>query len=434
VTVLEQPIGDARSAARDVRSAPNPWRSLTFAALCVFWFTLPWDGVLRFGEGTTLARLIGIAATGVAAVALMTERPRSRPGDFVVLTLLFAAWVGISFLWTQSPELTYERVVTMTQLAVLVLLAWEFAQTRARLQALMAAWVAGSALLAGFVIVSFLAGQAATRYTAPGTHPGDVSFVLALSIPIAWYLSFTARRSLTTAALRLYVPFAVLGMTLTAARAGLFALAVVLTLIPLTISRMSARGKILLALAMGAIAVVLTALSGALARPLARLATTGTELQSGTLDQRTTLWEIGFRMVGEHPLVGVGAGSSRMIVGGQFYEVTGLHNAYLSVAAELGVVGLCLLLLILLAALWPAIRHTPPLEQRFATVLGLFLLMSQLTRHAEYDKSTWATLITLALVGSVMGRPSGPRTSTSLAPTPGAGVAVLPRRSPGGTA
>jgi hypothetical protein len=60
--------------------------------------------------------------------------------------------------------------------------------------------------------------------------------------------------------------------------------------------------------------------------------------------------------------------------------------------------------------------------------------MSQLTRHAEYDKSTWATLITLALVGSVMGRPSGPRTSTSLAPPPGAGVAVLPRRSPGGTA
>lgn len=424
MTVLEQPISA-------VRSEPNPWRSLAFAALCLFWFTLPWEGVLRFGEGTTLARLLGVAAAGVALVALMVERPRSRPGDFVVLTLLFTAWVGLSAFWTRSPEWTSERIVTMVQLAVLVLLAWEFARTPARLRGLMAAWVAGSALLATIVILGFLDGQASTRYTAPGTHPGEVSFVLALSIPIAWYLSFVTRRPLTTALCRLHVPFAVLGMTLTASRAGFLALAVVLALIPLTISRMSTRGKILVALATGTCALVLTALSGALAAPLARLGTTGTELESGTLSDRTTLWGIAWRIFGEEPLLGVGAGSARTIIGGQFSDARGVHNTYLSVAAELGVVGLCLLLLVFLAALWPAIRHTPPLEQRFAAVLGVFFLMSQLTRHAEYDKTTWAMLITLTLLGSVMARSAGPATP---APSSATGLPAVPGRPPGGTA
>jgi O-antigen ligase len=275
----------------------------------------------------------------------------------------------------------------------------------------MAAWVAGSALLTAIVVVAFLAGQSSTRYTAPGTHPGDVAFVLALSIPIAWYLSFTVRHPLSVALCRLHVPFAVLGITLSASRAGLLALAVVLALIPLTFSQMSTRGKIVVTAAAGTCALVLTALSGALAAPLARLATTGDELQSGTLDDRTILWGIGWQTFGEEPLLGVGSGAARTIVGGQFTDSRGLHNAYLSVAVELGAVGLCLLLLIILAALWPAIRHTPPLEQRFAAVLGLYFLVSQLTRHAEYDKGTWAMLLTLALLGSVMARPT--RTATA---------------------
>jgi O-antigen ligase len=389
-----------------LRALPEPrevWiREAAFWLLCAFWFTIPWEGVIRFGGTTTIAKAAGAAAFAAGLVAVLLTRVRYRPDEFVVLTVVFACLVAVSRFWTLSPSWTSSRTITMAQLALMVLLTWEFGHTRARLMALMAAFVAGCGVVGGIVVFAFLDGQQATRYTAPGTHPGDLSFVLTLGIPIAWYLSLRTSRTILIAAYRLFVPFAVLGVTLTGSRAVFISLPVVLLLIPMTMRYTGVRTRAAAALTVAGVALSLAALSSALSGPLSRLSTTSAEIKSGTLDHRTQLWAIAFRLIGQHPLLGIGAGSSRVAVGGQFTQERGLQDTFFSIGAELGLVGLALFLMICLAAMWRSMRQTPWLERRFAVALGIVYLIGQVPRHADYVKNTWAILALLALMGTVM--------------------------------
>lgn len=405
-----------RRLARPVEPAGG-LREVAYRAVCLLWFTLPWEGVIRLSGGTTIARVFGVVAAGAGLLAVLVSRPRYRPNDFIALCAAFAAWVILSMFWTQSPSWTVDRATTMAQLLLMVLLTWEFGHTPRRLRGLMAAWVAGCCVIAGIVLIAFALGEQATRYTAPGTHPGDLSFTLTLGIPLAWYLSLTTAHRGLLVLYRLFVPLAVLAIILTAARAAFLSLPIVLLLVPLTFRLTSRRARIAVAVTVAVGLIGITALSANLAGPLARLATTGSEIQSGTLDHRTELWAIALRLIEAHPVLGVGAGSSRVAVGAEFTQERGLQDTFLSVGAELGVIGLTLFLLICLTAAWRAIRHTAWLERRFALALTLVFLIGQVPRHADYEKSTWAILVLLALVGAVL--PAGP--SDGQRPPPSSG-------------
>ena len=85
---------------------------------------------------------------------------------------------------------------------------------------------------------------------------------------------------------------------------------------------------------------------------------TGLEGEAMQLDKssayRLILWKAGFRMVREHPLTGVGLGRFSAVVGG-YTEVqlskndpNDAHNAYLLTAAEMGIPGILIMVVLLL--------------------------------------------------------------------------------------
>lgn len=410
------------------RGGEEALREIVYYNLVLFWFTLPFEGTVRFG-GATIAKGLG-AILGVTAVAaLVLYGRRARVHDFEVVLVVFAGWVASSMIWSMTPGPAQARVLTMAQLVVMALITWEFAQSRRQVLSLMRAWVAGSTVVGLIVVLAFITGAAETRYSAPGVSHGDIAYALLLAIPMAWYLSLiTSHRGLMYV-YRLFVPFACLGTLLTASRAGLLSMGFALVIVPVTLSRLGGAARVTVAASTGLAVIAAGAMSTLAAGPLARLATTQTEVTSGNLDHRTDLWAIAWQLMAEHPLVGVGAGGSKSAVAGQFEQARGLHNTFLSIGVELGVIGLATFLVLCLAATYRAFTRLPWLETRLVCVLALVFLLSLLPRHGDYFKSTYAMLALFALMGEVFSKRSETLTGggSQSGPVPAATRSASPR-------
>jgi O-antigen ligase len=230
---------------------------------------------------------------------------------------------------------------------------------------------------------------------------------------------------------RLFVPFACFAALLTASRAGLLSMGFALLIIPLTFRSLSAAARVTVAAVAGLSVVGFLALATLASGPVARLATTGSEISSGTLDQRTELWAIGGRLIAQHPFLGLGTGGSKAAVSGQFYMARGLHNTFISIGVELGVIGLTLFLLMALAATYRALTQLPRLETRLVWVLLTVFVLSLIPRHGDYFKSTYAMLALFALMGEVLARRTyrtlRPAGAAQTGPAPAATRSASPR-------
>lgn len=133
---------------------------------------------------------------------------------------------------------------------------------------------------------------------------------------------------------------------------------------------------------------------------LAARAGTGEEsVELRSVADRIVFIDFAIRSIGERPLLGVGSGNfpwrTSYYLAETFYDLRGdnVHVVLLAVAAELGIVGLALMLTAILCGLFAAVkglRHSPPDDDRAAR-LALFavfvaLLAVGLLDHYPYSQ------------------------------------------------
>jgi O-antigen ligase len=216
---------------------------------------------------------------------------------------------------------------------------------------------------------------------------------LALALPIAWYLGVSYRQPLLRWVCRAYLPVGLVAVGLTASRGGMLVSVVALSIVPLTMTKLSP-GRL-------ATAIGILGLSGALAvayvpdKIVQRLATTGAEVEEGGLGGRLKLWQAGLKAFARRPVVGYGtSGFKRAIDPWLMQRSQVAHNSYLSVLVEQGMVGF-LLFSLMLVAVFVAVLDLPPLERRFALVLFAALGTAMLPLTWEDRKVVWFILAAL---------------------------------------
>jgi O-antigen ligase len=404
--------------AHDAVSERSTLERLAALALWATVATIPWAGVVTVG-GDTVAKAVGFAAAPFAITALTIERLRRPILGTHVLALAFAGWAAASLFWSINTERTLTSGTSALQLAALLAVTWQCGPLGRRVH-LAHAYVVGSCVTCAVIVSAWLDGGDVERYTYSGANPNDVAFILLLSVPMAWYASVVTENPLAVLLLRAYVPVAVFCALLTASRSALLLLPIALLIVPLTIGRLptSARGLVLV-LAVVAAVVLPSMLPENI---IDRLGTAESEIRSGTLNERERLWEAAQRTIEDEPVFGVGAGASRdhmveYLPRGA--RAQGAHNAFLSVGADLGVVGLILFSLLLLSALNDGL-HSSPDGARLTMVLGALVLIGLQVRHWEYAKALWAVLAVVVELQLVA--PPAPRS----APVPDRRAATLP--------
>jgi O-antigen ligase len=332
---------------------------VAFASLWLLVFAIPWEDAITIPGIGTSARLIGAVTFALGLLAILEKGTIRRPAAGHLMLALFVLSAAETYLWSLYPEGTLAQTLTYVQLLALAWLIWEIASRAVDQKRLLQAYVLGTLVSGTDTIYRFLAHQesAYQRYAGAKLDANDLGLMIALSIPISYYL-LVQTKGLMAWVYRLQLVVAGTTIPLTASRGATLACFVALAIVPLTQNRLTMKQRIALFLTIAIlIAGVLIFVPET---SWERLATVPGEFEHGTMTGRTVIWKAGWEIFGEHPYLGIGANAFRMIVARVLVEPIRLddpdspsppaHNTFLSVVVEEGVVGFavfCALLMVL---------------------------------------------------------------------------------------
>jgi O-antigen ligase len=391
---------------------------VAFWSLWCFILVLPWDVLTKLPVVGSIPRLVGLVASAVGVLYIVTRR-RVRPLSwFHLFAVLFVLWAGVTSFWSVDPDATRTVFLTYVQLLVLAWLISEIAWSPDRRRALFQAYVLGAGVAAALTIHDYLSGVVALdtvagRFAALNQDPNDLGLTLALSLPMAWYASLSQTRGAWL--WRLSLPLAMTAILLTASRGAVLSALMALAIIPWTLGRLRVRTK--LALYAVAVGSLLLASNFVPESSLARIASAPADIEAGYFGGRGAIWTAGLEVAAEHPLAGVGAGGFETAVEPTIHQEMVAHQVFLSILVEDGAVGL-LLFVAMLAALLPPLRRLPSLQRRLSIVLLLTLAVGTMALSWDHRKQFWFVLAMLAVpvaepsTGSIRWSAAAARPST----------------------
>jgi O-antigen ligase len=378
-------------------------RKFAFWLLWVFVFSVPWEPFVRVEWVGSISRLFGLFVVGVGGLSMLLEGRIRKPGLIVALAAGFTLLAALSLLWTIAFDETMSQVRTYVQLLGLVVLVWQFARTIEQQESLILAYCLGAYVSAIDGLRNFNAGLFAKqgvergRFAASNFDPNEFGLVLALGIPMAWYL-FVKRRGLVRLIGAAYLPLAATATLLAASRAAFLAGIIAVSIVPLTSLRRSLRSWVMLTavvvLAVGAAVTIVPAASWE------RVFTARSEISSGSVGGRGIIWMAGWQAVQNSPVLGVGAGAFEAAVE-PLLGRNASHNVLIAVLVEQGIAGLATFVALLAACAWLVVG-LPRLERKVWAITALTWLVGVMTLDWQYSKVTW---LLFALLAACAARP-----------------------------
>jgi O-antigen ligase len=369
------------------------------------------------GASTKLFGLL-LALAWLAKLSTTTDTkidfPSQHGGLFAVI-LAFLAWATLSYAWAEQPSEALTAVSRLALNAVLFLIVYTAIRTQRDVSWVLWAFVVGSA---GAIVYGLMSGAptssfgASSRLAGQVENPNELAATLVAGFVLALGLVFVYKRSpVLRLAAGFLAGFLLFGIVLTVSRGGLVSL-VIAGIAAIILGGRWRPQMLLFASACVAITIFYFAL---LAPPAAREHITAENQGTG----REDIWKVGWRMVEANPVEGVGAGNFHTSSIHYLLAQPGLirradfiadtqkvaHNVYLQTWAELGVIGLALLLILILAVLRAGVRAIHTFEKlgdlqmeilaRAIVVAVIGLLGSLFFSSDEYKKQLWLLLAML---------------------------------------
>ena len=370
-------------------------RNIVFIMSLAFIFVIPWEGMIELPGLGTAAKLIGFALAAFWVLTIIVTNRLRKPGSFQIVFCLFVAWNAVSIFWSADPIRTAIHLRTWIQLLVLVFILWDLYTTRTALLAGLQAFILGEFIAIGSSLYNFFSGDVYyyhyQRFSpADQSGPDGFGIIVALGIPVAWYLASSINTTKIGRLLKFlnyaYIPAAFLGIVLSGTRTALIAAipGMAFGFASLTRLRPSTRIAIFLFLTMAIILILPQVQS---LRSFQRFSTTTTEITEGDLNNRTNNWREGLKTFTNHPIIGVGSNMYRSV--NSLGKLA--HNSFLSVLVELGLIGFALfgiLLTIAIIRAWGQRKW----DARFWLTYLLVWAICASTLSYEYRKATWLFL------------------------------------------
>ncbi|MEM7133287.1 MAG: O-antigen ligase family protein [Chloroflexota bacterium] len=370
-------------------------RTLTYWLSVALVFTIPFKELLVLPEVGSLSLLLGLAVAGCWVVAVTYSGVIRPVGIFHLAAFGFFLWNFLSILWSIDADDSMARALTYARMALFIWMIWDLYDSRGKIWSAAQAYVLGAWINLGSVLYNFLNGIEAYRFahgrfTATGFNTNETGLLLALGLPLAWYLIISKplgeRVPLVLRWLNfLYLPVGLFGIVLTASRGSMLATLPVFIAVLLTLpeTHRAQRRLFILGIVIAGIAMFNLVPD----ESLQRLGTTGEEISANDLNGRVDVWEDGFEIFTENMLIGTGANTFRKAVD----SGKAPHNVFMAIAVDVGLIGLTLFILVLSIVFFSLLRY-PFLEQMIWLVLVLAWLTGSMVGNWEYENVSWLFL------------------------------------------
>ncbi len=352
---------------------------LAHRLLMLMIFTIPLESVVQIEFIGSITRLVSPIVLILCMGDILKTGGMRKLGRFHFLSIVFVIWCTLSYQWSVDQDRSLVTLFTIYQLTILTVLVWAFADNTDKLKMLMTAYVLGSYVLAFDTAYQYISGNMrAYRARGAGADPNDLAITLSLTIPVVLYLSVHTKSRAARILYLLYVPVVVLAVAFTGSRTGFVAMLVSFSAFLL------AKWRTQVMIIPVLIIIFFNMPSLLPEQSLMRIQGIPQEITSGTLSGRTIIWEYGLDVFYDHPYFGTGVGTFNAVVP----RNRSSHNAFLSIAVELGLVGIVIFILIFLSlvlSLRSLLRHE--------RVMWLAALASwgvgSMTLAWAYQKPTW---------------------------------------------
>lgn len=372
-------------------------RRLAWALLLLFVFAIPWEYSLDLGTPWgNVARIAGLATLAVSLLSVLQAGRIRPPRVFHIAALLWLLWLCCTAFWSIDPRATAGRLPGYVQEMMIVWLVWELVETEDDVDAVLRAYLAGSAVLACWTIGSFLLHPLTNqvRFAPEGQDPNDVARYLVMGLPFAAWLADSSRRRADRILAVLCLPLMSMAVLFTASRSGFLACAVSLVGCGAVLWRR--HPGFVIAGTVAAPAGVMALWLVAPHAMLLRLGSIPGQLMGGDLNQRLNIWAIGWSTFTQAPVVGWGAGS--FVWAAHVSAINTAHNTPLAIAVEGGVVSLTLALCILAACVSALLQARHGLRLALGTALVAWSFLS-LVSTVQENRTTWLLLGIIVVAG-----------------------------------
>jgi O-antigen ligase len=376
---------------------------------------LPFESAIKFGPVASGMKGLGLLTFVSLALALLTDQKlferfaRLWQQPLALAVLAFVLWISASVLWASDKGTALRATVSFLGLLGLMVVIGLLERRYLLLAWAAFAFSAALSVPAGYILPvpegSFMAESG--RFAPAGATPNTYACLVIIAF-FAAYFGLLWRHRITA---YLLAPVFVYGIFATASRTGLIVL-ITVPLLTLFVPRLGARlgWRILPMYVLGAAAILVIVLTiPSVGEPaLERIMTVSQFESEDTWSGRWSTWQGALDVTASHPILGVGAGNfseaaieyseSVQEHSAEAGEVNGLtHNIFLSVASQLGLVGLILYLGIVFFLFKTAV----PIAQRPGLETGIFLglvvfMIAGMTLPWENEK------IVYVLFGSVL--------------------------------
>ena len=309
-----------------------------------------------------------LLASWVAKVSTSRDEDKSfiaAHPQFTFVLIAFFSWALISSYWAENAGRTYDSSWRYLQNMILFLIVYTAIRERKHVKWLAWSWLAGAAVATIPAILNPPQAQAdlTTRISGTIGDPNELAALLVAGTAFAVALTVVSRKNPVARLLAISAVLLFLfGIFYTVSRGGLVALGVAI----IAACLMSGRYRLQAAIVGVATVLFVVGYYATVAGVDQRDRVTTVNGGSG----RSDIWKVGWRMVEDKPVIGVGSGNFNIasihyllvapgaIERDEFIVDTPkvAHNSYLQVLAELGIVGLALFLSIIGFAIWCALR------------------------------------------------------------------------------
>lgn len=379
-------------------------RKIAFVFTILFIFSVPWEENLSLGSLGSFNRLMGLAASAVWIFSIFTSHHLRKLHPFHFAVVLFILWNLTSVFWTVQFEQTRERITTYVQLAILSYMLWDQVVNALQLRVILQAYVLGCFVSIIGTISNFISGVEAFeysggRYVATGFNANDLAIILAMGLPIAWYLlqnpQFERRWKNLTIVNLIFIPASIFAILLTGSRAGFLTTLIAMLYILLSYGKIGWMKK---AAALCALLIAFLVIQPLIPEAtIQRLSTTLSSIETGDLGGRGNIYQDATRIINASPLLGIGSGAFSQASTWK----TLAHNTEISVLSETGAIGLLLFIAIFAIAGVEAVRM-PRVQSRFWLTMLLLWALGSSSVSWEFRKPTWFLLSMLVITAEVM--------------------------------
>jgi O-antigen ligase len=329
--------------------------------------------------------------------------------QFTFILVLFLTWALLSASWAEDPGRAIDTTSRYFQNMILFLIVYTAIRERKHAIWLAWAWLLGATIATVPAMLNPPTYEDDLTVRISGTigDPNELAALLVAGMAFAGILAVTTKEAALRVAAGSAVVLFLAGIIYTVSRGGLLALFIALIAACLLAGRWRGRTLVVTALGLMTMVIYFASFAGLDARDRV------TTVEGGS--GRTDIWKVGWRMVEDKPITGIGSGNfpissihyllqPGVLERDEFIIDTPkvAHNTYLHILAELGVVGFALFMTIIGFAMSCALKaarwfgragdHHMELFARGAIVALVGILAADFFISEQFGKQLWLLL------------------------------------------